>query len=134
MERHGFILERTIHDLNEIRIIENDAEIYLYNRENKLVNKTIIDAEDVIKINKYKWHLTNNGYVYSEEIKMYLHRYLLNANINEEVDHIDRNPLNNKKENLRMCTQQQNTFNQSLRTDNTSGVTGYVGTKNQING
>tara|TARA_R110001632_G_scaffold176038_1_gene295733 strand:- start:67 stop:618 length:552 start_codon:yes stop_codon:yes gene_type:complete len=40
------------------------------------------------------------------------------------IDHLDRDPLNNKITNLRLCTQQQNQFNTSKRVDNTSGFKG----------
>lgn len=40
------------------------------------------------------------------------------------IDHIDGNPANNRVENLRACTQQQNVFNSSMRSTNTSG---YIG-------
>ena len=36
------------------------------------------------------------------------------------IDHIDRNPLNCRKENLRVCTCQQNCFNQEVRKSKTS--------------
>ena len=87
-------------------------------KEIKLLNNkgiTFIDDEDYKKVSKYKWGLSGKGYV-SKSIKigekwhsLYLHRFLLNT-LNE-IDHIDRNPLNNQKENLRIVTRSQNNMN-----------------------
>lgn len=46
------------------------------------------------------------------------------------IDHIDGNPRNNKIENLREATHQQNLFNTKLRKDNTSGYKGVSFVKN----
>ena len=45
-------------------------------------------------------------------------------------DHIDHDPFNNRKENLRPCTQHQNTFNAKRKKNNTSGVIGVQRQKN----
>jgi hypothetical protein len=41
-----------------------------------------------------------------------------------EIDHKDRDPSNNRIDNLRKAVRQQQTFNTGLRSDNTSGIKG----------
>lgn len=40
------------------------------------------------------------------------------------IDHIDQNPANNKLNNLRLVNKSQNAINQSIKTNNTSGIIG----------
>ena len=42
----------------------------------------------------------------------------------QEIDHIDRNPLNNAIVNLRKASHSENRMNIGTRANNTSGVTG----------
>lgn len=88
-----------------------------------------IDKEDIEKVSKYKWHISNgyarattreNGRV--ETIRM--HRLIMNAKPKTHVDHINRNKLDNRKFNLRICTSQKNQGNTLKRKDNTSGYKG----------
>lgn len=44
-------------------------------------------------------------------------------------DHINKNELDNRRENLRKCTHQQNDFNRDLYKNNTSGFTGVIWVK-----
>ena len=53
-----------------------------------------------------------------------MHRMVMGAQAGEEIDHIDRNGLNNSRENLRFVTSSQNNMNQKVRNDNTSGHKG----------
>jgi len=41
-----------------------------------------------------------------------------------ELDHKDRNKLNNRKENFRPATHSQNSMNKDLQSNNTSGIIG----------
>ncbi|MDM8534724.1 HNH endonuclease [Clostridiaceae bacterium HSG29] len=88
------------------------------------------DLEDYGKIKDFAWYYnkkTGNGFYMENKYKcnsISLHRLIINAKKGEYVDHINRNTLDNRKENLRVCTNQQNGFNCTLKKNNTSGVSG----------
>lgn len=126
MARHGKIF-RTRYDPNEIVILNDYAEIYLYNNKGEHIKSAIIDIEDVELCKQYKWCLTKDGYVlsYKNDTFLYLHRLLLGAKDNEYIDHINFNTLDNRKQNLRICTNAQNLQHRSKLTSlNTSGYHG----------
>jgi hypothetical protein len=53
-----------------------------------------------------------------------MHRQIIGANATFEVDHINNNSLDNRRENLRVCTRQQNMFNCSKRSGTSSKYKG----------
>ena len=118
---YGEILERTSFDSNEIVIYEDYAEIVLYGRNNKEKGRAIIDVDDVEKVSQYKWHLTKNGYIATtiNRKRVKLHRFIMNVWKNEcdynsnVIDHINRNPLDNRKSNLRIVSQKENMNNKN---------------------
>jgi len=125
MERHGKILLRTTMDANEIITKTEYAEVVLFNKNNIEVGRVIVDTEDLEKVRKYKWYLTDQGYVsHKSKIKLSMHRYVIGCPLDKEVDHINGNPLDNRKSNLRTCTHKENVANKRMRNDNTSGVIG----------
>ena len=71
--------------------------------------------------------MSSNGFYLATKLNgttVYFHRLIMDAKKGEEVDHIDKNSLNNHKSNLRLCTRKQNNQNASIRIDN---ITGYKG-------
>jgi hypothetical protein len=76
----------------------------------------IVDAADYEQVNAYKWCATGSGRrVYAcchrNGGHLSMHRFLMNPPSWLVVDHIDGNGLNNRRSNLRICTQQQNVHN-----------------------
>lgn len=53
-----------------------------------------------------------------------MHRVIFHASFGQEVDHHDKNGLNNRRANLRDATGAQNSQNRGIRIDNKSGVKG----------
>lgn len=108
---YGKVDSRTRYTLNEICIEGNTAKLKLYNRECQETAETIIDIEDIGKVNKYKWSLSGNGYVINHKLG-YLHHLIIGfPQKGHEVDHISRNILDNRKENLRFATRGQSNAN-----------------------
>jgi hypothetical protein len=80
----------------------------------------VIDDEDAELVAGFKWYpMTVEGKVYGAGWKhmppgryfVHLHRLIANAQPGEIIDHIDRDPLNCRRGNLRRVTRQQNVWN-----------------------
>lgn len=54
----------------------------------------------------------------------YMHRFVLCPSDNEWVDHINGNGLDNTRENIRVCSPSQNSYNRTKQKNNTSGYKG----------
>ena len=109
--------------VNEIVLQENYAIIKI---KNNLYGDfdCLIDTEDVEKIKNFYWNIRYDKrhpkctpYVESfyrinnKHTRIHLHRYIMNCPNDMIIDHINGNNLDNRKENLKICTQQKNTLN-----------------------
>ena len=95
----------------------------------------IIDDEDLPKVIKFKWFVLNcrnKKYIHCHSTTdkhrktIRLHRLITNAPSNLVVDHINGDTLDNRKANLRICTNKENCWNQSLRKNNKTGFKGVL--------
>ena len=96
----------------------------------------IIDKEDYEKIKNKNMSIkrdinTNYITVYSKNKIISLHKFIMNPKKGEFIDHINRNGTDNRKENLRICTKQQNAFNHKRFKTNKSGYTGVTWNKDK---
>lgn len=93
---------------------------------------TYLDDEDYHRAKDFHWHKTKNGYVAGTVLedgvrkRVYLHRWLMNAQPGQLVDHIDGNPLNNRRRNLRLVTRSQNQANRRRNANSRSRYKGVT--------
>jgi hypothetical protein len=97
----------------------------------KLGKKIIIDTSDAELIMNfepyYNWCVHKNGYAYKyykEYCGKYrtalMHRLIMHPAEEEEVDHINRIRHDNRRENLRICSSQENAMNRTEYSNKTS--------------
>lgn len=86
----------------------------------------VIDFEDKNLVANYSWHkcssyISSSHYHDGKKKEIFLHNLVMNKltfegkGQKETVDHINRNPLDNRKSNLRIVTQSTQNMNQNRR-------------------
>ena len=86
-----------------------EYKIPLRNIKGEIIDHTIVSPEDYEHLNQYKWYKAL-GYVKTGNKKstMFMHRYIMikilkyDIKPKTKVDHVNRNPLDNRRENLRI--------------------------------
>lgn len=93
--------------------------------------EVLLDDKDydlVVSMGKWNIHIVRGDAYVQKRIThtdlISLHRFLLGAKKGEYVDHIDHNPLNNQRSNLRIVSNGANLRNGRIRVNNTSGYRG----------
>src|SRR3990167_8684300 len=86
----------------------------------------LVDDKDFKVLSQHKWHCSFYGYAARRDSGkiVYMHSVILPAQEGMRVDHINRNSLDNRRENLRVCTHRQNLWNRPKSENNTSGFKG----------
>ena len=87
-----------------------------------------IDKEDLDKVKSVgRWTLDADGYVLNGNPRVAMHRLIMNASDNQQVDHRKvglKYRSDNRKKNLRMCSHSQNLCNTKINKRNKSGHKG----------
>lgn len=78
----------------------------------------LIDEEDKERVLKIRWYVDKAGRVLASpkvSNSFYLHRFVMKSKKKDyiDLDHINRNPLDNRKCNLRAATPSQNAINRA---------------------
>ena len=95
----------------------------------------LLDNDDYERLKKYKYWLRKDGYACHTLHRRSDHKTdiativcmqweVLKQERGKYIDHINRNTLDNRKENLRVCSGSENQINRSAPKNNTSGFKG----------
>jgi hypothetical protein len=91
----------------------------------------IVDDDMYEVLSKHNWWCNSDGYAIRIEYKdrryyrqIFMHKEILKVEKGLQVDHINRNILDNRRSNLRPATPSQNQVNRVALSNNTSGFKG----------
>lgn len=107
MRKYGHILdERSRCDKNRIEEHGDCAVVIITDGDDNETGRVIISKEDIPMVMKHRWTLNGNGYArtFIKTKPLYLHRYLTGCPSGMEVDHINHDKSDNRRENLRVVT------------------------------
>lgn len=107
--------------------------------------KTIVDDEDYSLLSKWRWCVIDGKGQYAGRVDttrggrelISMHRLLAGIHGDKsglQVDHINGDTLDNRKSNLRVCTQHQNSLNRKVRLDSTLNQKDISIRKNTVGG
>jgi hypothetical protein len=112
--------------------VNGDITIVYIKRKNGDILEALIDTEDLEKVmsDKGTWFAQWNNYTKSFYVckrkhrnkydneppkRLFLHRIVTRCQDNMEPDHINHNTLDNRKENLKICTHSENMKNRTIK-------------------
>ncbi len=87
----------------------------------------LVDDEDYDRLNQLRWHANWTGrkwYAHRGNKPICMHHLILDVDEGMEIDHRNGDGLDNRRQNLRVCTTQQNNFNRTVNKNNKLGIKG----------
>jgi len=112
----------------EVVVESGVARVTLYGtsasgRRGDVVGHALVSEEDAGIVAPHRWRKTASGYVTTKVAgrSMLMHRMLLSAPSDLEVDHIDGVRHNNQRSNLRLVDKKQQAENKKVRVESFTG-------------
>lgn len=124
---------------NEIEEInESTIGIVVYSKGERFV--CLVDKEDYPRVSGFKWHLSGisktNSTRYARAhlcnkgpdrgMTIFMHRLIMSFPVEGQVDHVNRNGLDNRMKNLRKVSQLENARNKVYKKKSKSGFIGVA--------
>ena len=108
--------------------VDGDVVKVLLDNKNK---EMLCDIEDWERLKEYRWRVGRNGYAEttSNGVVTPFHHFIIGCEKGNYRDHINRNRLDNRKENLREVTPFESVLNRGINKNNTSGYRGVTYSK-----
>lgn len=91
--------------------------------------EALVDDQDYEYLVQFKWHAGVGGKYVTREKSIHMHQVLaklMDFPVGLFVDHINGNGLDNRRENLRPASHQNNLMNRGPQVNNTSGFKGVT--------
>lgn len=119
-------------------IVKGDVVFFnLYNTSMEKTGEFKVDAEDLNLVRDHRWFMAKNNHVKTNGLRDLSHVILglpenyFKVHTDRVVDHINCDPTDNRKENLRITTYRNNARNSSCGSNNTTGFVGVSYHKEQ---
>ena len=115
------------------------AKLWATNRKNEEIAAILVDQDDLPVLLRHRWSLSYRGVGEKQRIYVitqmnsahmaagaprrttFIHRFLLDPPAHLQVDHVNGDSLDNRRENLRAVTRAQQMQNQRVRAGNNTG-------------
>lgn len=116
---------KTVKDLNDFKVEGEIVYVYTTHSNCEVSGYFIIDKSDLDTVIVRKWRLWKGRFFTGVKQPIYLTDFLIpDKPKNCVIDHINQKPYDNRRCNLRVTTQSNNTKNRTLMTNNISGFAG----------
>ena len=125
------IIESKTHGTHTILFDEEDRELVESHTWSVLPKGNTYYALTTIPHPDGGWYTRPSGKRQRRRKTLQLHRLLMNPPKGMMVDHINHNGLDNRRENLRICTHAENQHNSRKQKNNTSGYKGVYWDKSK---